>query len=331
MGVAVAVLAVSLTATATPQPRYDPAAVARARGLRRKPQGGGYAPLDDAPPPPAPTPRQLLALLTRERAARGLRPYDLRVLVSLLAVLRYLHRLGRARPARAQIASSMPQLVAGLALLVGCRNLKRDRRPCTWVVTGPAVPAAARTRARRIIEFRAKPNGTGSTYEPTQAGSELSEVMLALHDWGSKWAELKPEHAHPGVVLWAWVTFWLDHDRLPRRRVVVRFDYPTVPGPAPRGWVLIEHGDAEVCLKHPGGEEDLIVVIRDPVAFARWHLGQLDWAAALRSGATEVHASRTMARALPTWNRRGWAPDDPRARFEPPPHPPQPTTAATPA
>jgi hypothetical protein len=92
---------------------------ARARGLRRKLQGGGYASLDDAPPPAAPTPRQLLALLSRERAARGVRPYDLRVFVSLLAVLRYLHRLGRARPARAQIVSSMPQLVAGLAPIMG--------------------------------------------------------------------------------------------------------------------------------------------------------------------------------------------------------------------
>ena len=112
-------LAVSLTATVLPQLGASAAAVARARGLRRKLQGGGYASLDDAPPPTVPTARQLLALLTCERAARGLRPYDLRVFVSLLAVLRYLHRLGRARPAGAQIASSMPQLVAGLAPIMG--------------------------------------------------------------------------------------------------------------------------------------------------------------------------------------------------------------------
>ena len=48
-----------------------------------------------------------------------MRPFDLRVFVSLLAVSRYLHRLGRARPARAQIACSMPQLVAGLAPTMG--------------------------------------------------------------------------------------------------------------------------------------------------------------------------------------------------------------------
>ena len=94
-----------------------------------------------------------------------------------------------------------------------------------------------------VIEIRPKPDGPGSLYEPTEAGRELSEVMLALQHWGSKWATLTPEHAHPGVVLWGWVTFGLDRDRLPQRRVLVRFDYPTLSGPGRRGWLLIERGD----------------------------------------------------------------------------------------
>jgi hypothetical protein len=101
------------------------------------------------------------------------------------------------------------------------------------------------------------------------------------------------------------VTFCLDSDRLPRRRVLVRFDYPTLSGPGRRGWLLIEHGDAEICERYPGGEEELIVVVHDPVAFARWHLGGIEWGDAVGSGAVEVRGSRALARALPTWNRRG--------------------------
>ena len=70
-----------------------------------------------------------------------------------------------------------------------------------------------------------------------------------------------------------WVAAYLDRDRLPERRVLVRFDYPTLSGPGSRGWLLVERGDAEVCEKHPGGEEHLVVVVNDPVAFAKWHLG----------------------------------------------------------
>jgi hypothetical protein len=154
-----------------------------------------------------------------------------------------------------------------------------------------------------VVEIRPKADGPGSTYEPTQAGRELSEVMLALQRWGSQWAELTPDHAHPGVVLWGWVTCHLDRGRLPRRRVLVRFDYPTLSGPGSRGWLLIERGDAEICEKHPGGEEDLVVVVSDPVAFARWDLGELEWSDALRGGAIEVRGSRALARALPTWKR----------------------------
>jgi DNA-binding HxlR family transcriptional regulator len=212
-------------------------------------------------------------------------------------------------------------------ILVGCHTFNEIADGCPGLSRTLLSKRLRELERAGIIEIRPKPDGAGSTYEPTEAGRELAEVMLALQNWGRKWAELKPEHAHPGVVLWVWVTFWLNRDRLPQRRVVVRFEYPTLPESGRRSWLLIERGEAEYCLKYPGGEEELIVVIHDPLAFARWHLGQIEWGAALRSGAIEVKGSRTLARALPTWNRQGWAADDPRGRFESDHHQPAPTPA----
>jgi hypothetical protein len=100
-----------------------------------------------------------------------------------------------------------------------------------------------------------------------------------------------------------WATFFLDRERLPQRRALIRFDYPTLSGGGSRNWLLVERGDAEICEKYPGGEEHLVVVVNEPVAFARWHLGELDWSRALRSGWIEVHGSSALARALPTWHR----------------------------
>jgi DNA-binding HxlR family transcriptional regulator len=37
-----------------------------------------------------------------------------------------------------------------------------------------------------VIEIRPKPDRPGSTYEPTAAGRELSEIMFALESWGRK-------------------------------------------------------------------------------------------------------------------------------------------------
>jgi len=188
-------------------------------------------------------------------------------------------------------------------VILGCRTFTEIADGAPGLSRGLLSKRLRDLERAGVIEIRAKPDGPGSTYEPSQAGRELSVVMLALQHWGSKWADLTPEHAHPGVVLWMWATFYLDRARFPQRRVLIRFDYPTLSGPGSRSWLLIERGDAEICDKHPGGEEQLVVVVRDPMAFARWHLGVIRWPDALRSGAVEVHGSRALARALPTWHR----------------------------
>jgi hypothetical protein len=87
--------------------------------------------------------------------------------------------------------------------------------------------------------------------------------------------------------------------------VVVRFDFSDQPPHARHVWLLVDHGDAEVCKHHPGFDEDVIVET-DGMTFARWHLKQIEWADALASGSIQVSGSRPLARALPTWNRRGF-------------------------
>lgn len=187
-------------------------------------------------------------------------------------------------------------------VIVGCRTFNEIAEGAPGLSRGLLSKRLRELERAGIIDIRPKPDGAGSTYEPTQAGRELAAVVWALGRWGSKWADLSPEHAHPGVVLWAWVNSYLVRERLPQKRVIVRFDFPTVSPRGKRGWLLIERGDAELCEKHPGGEEQLVVVVRDPVAFARWHLGHIEWREALRSGAIEVTGSRALAKALPTWS-----------------------------
>lgn len=199
-------------------------------------------------------------------------------------------------------------------LLIGCRTFNEIADGAPGLSRGLLSKRLQEFERAGVIEIRPKADGPGSTYEPTQAGRELWDVMLALQRWGSRWIELTPEHAHPGLVLWFWVWCSLHRENLPRRRrVLVRFDFTTLTGPGRRGWLLIEHGDGELCEKYPGGEEDLVVLIHDPVAFARWHLGELQWGAALRSGAIEVLGSPALARALPTWHRWEEPADEERA------------------
>jgi hypothetical protein len=155
-----------------------------------------------------------------------------------------------------------------------------------------------------VIDIRPKPDGPGSTYEPTRAVRELMEVLLALQQWGSQWAELTPEHAHPGVVLWGMGDLSSRPWPPASRAGAGPLRLPNAFGAGQPLLAADRLGDAEICERHPGGEEDLVVVVSDPVAFARWHLGELEWSDALRGGAIEVRGPSALARALPTWKRR---------------------------
>src|SRR4030095_12281903 len=115
-------------------------------------------------------------------------------------------------------------------VIVGCRTFNAVSAAPPGLSRGLLSKRLRELERAGVIEIRPKPDGLGSIYEPTDAGRALAEGMVALRHWGAKWGELTPEHAHPGVVLWMWGTFFLDRDRLPQRRVVVRFDYPTVSG-----------------------------------------------------------------------------------------------------
>ncbi|HEX7246859.1 MAG TPA: transcriptional regulator, partial [Actinomycetota bacterium] len=146
-------------------------------------------------------------------------------------------------------------------------------------------------------------SGRGFVYRPSEAGRDLGDVMAAMGRWGERWIELAPEHLDPGMVLHAWVHWYLALDRLPARRVVVRFDFPALRGTGSALWIIFDAERSEVCLHQPGFDEDVIVKAQ-PRALAEWHLGRIEWRDALLDGRIEASGTPSLARALPTWNRR---------------------------
>lgn len=154
-----------------------------------------------------------------------------------------------------------------------------------------------------VIISAAKPNGQGSTYGLTPAGADLLDVVDSLGRWAETWIEVLPEHSDPGFALWAWCRVQLDRDALPSGRVVVHFEFPDQPAGNRYFWLLIQHGDAEVCATDPGGEPDLRVVAQSS-AFVDWHRGAQTWSQATRAGDIAVSGARALVRAFPTWNTR---------------------------
>ena len=128
-----------------------------------------------------------------------------------------------------------------------------------------------------IVESAPNPDGRGRHYELTPAGHALFKVCVSLGEWGAAWLEIAPEHLDPFVALWSMCNM-LHRDRLPDRRVVIRFDFTGRQRPE-RYWLLIEQGDTEICKTYPGLDEDLYITA-EAEAFVKWHTGQLSWAEA---------------------------------------------------
>ncbi len=190
------------------------------------------------------------------------------------------------------------------------RNILHGGTTFTEIAGGaPGIPRSLLTSRLRelervgVIEARANAAARGFRYFPTDAGRDLADVMAALGRWGERWIALAPEHLDPGMVLHSWVNWYLERDRLPKRRVVVRFEVVGLPNRANQLWVIFDGDASEVCLTNPGFEEDL-QVRADARALAEWHLGRVEWTAALRQDRIRVDGPPSLARALPSWNRR---------------------------
>lgn len=148
-----------------------------------------------------------------------------------------------------------------------------------------------------VIERRVNPRAKGWLYYLTPAGQELVDVALQLGNWGARWLELAPQDYDPFVVLWAW-KMHVALDRLPQPRIVIGFDL--WDRPKEKFWLLLQQPEAELCVKHPGYDED-IVITTDSRTLTLVHLGRLPVAEAERGGAWRVDGPPVLIRGLPTW------------------------------
>jgi hypothetical protein len=69
--------------------------------------------------------------------------------------------------------------------------------------------------------------------------------------------------------------------------------------------MVLDHGQASVCLQHPGFETD-VLASADTAAFADVFQGYQRWSEAVDAGRIEVSGPPRLTAALPTWFR--WSP-----------------------
>jgi DNA-binding HxlR family transcriptional regulator len=157
-------------------------------------------------------------------------------------------------------------------------------------------------RLRRLIEAGVIRAGDGE-YRLTPSGEELGEVVVRLGEWGQRWAEpVRRANLDSRLLMWD-MRRRIALDRLPDRRVVVRFDFRGLPGAqrCPRTfWLVLTRAEADLCIVEPGHEVDLFVDA-DLAAFSRVWLGEVPIRQVIREGGIKLSGARDAARDFPSW------------------------------
>ena len=165
-----------------------------------------------------------------------------------------------------------------------------------------------------VVQTWPSPTGRGSEYHLTPAGKDLEPVVEALGKWAVHWLfdDLRPHEVEPVNLMW-WMHRRIDHEQLPSRRVVLEFAH-TAPERTTL-WLVLDRGEASVCVQHPGFDPDVVVTTTTP-ALAEVFQGHETWARATSSGAITVDGPPSLVRAIPRWFL--WSPfaDATRARAQ---------------
>lgn len=146
-------------------------------------------------------------------------------------------------------------------------------------------------------------SAAGGEYRLTTAGEELGEVVVRLGVWGQRWTEpVRKDTLDARILTWD-MRRRIALERLPQKRVVVRFDFRGVPAghKAPKTyWLVLERPEVDLCIIEPGFEVDLFVDA-DLAAFSRVWLGEQPLRQVIREGAIRLSGARDAVRDFPGW------------------------------
>lgn len=154
-----------------------------------------------------------------------------------------------------------------------------------------------------VISRERLARGRGHRYRLTRAGEECRAVIECLGAWGQRWTmRVERDNLDAGFLMWN-MRRRIALDRLPAGRVVVRFKFSGIPA-TKRGyrmfWLLLQRGQADLCVEDPGFEVDLYVDA-DLATMAKIWLGDTTFDLARRAGAVQLSGPLEIRRAFPSW------------------------------
>lgn len=170
-------------------------------------------------------------------------------------------------------------------------------------------PALLSKRLGELEQFgiivREMDEAGGPVYRLTDAGEELRPLIMSMGSWGQRWLEsqLSLKNLDPSLLMWD-MRRNLNPTPLPSRRVTIQFLYPDITRAQKSWWLIVDkesrHGTVDLCMKDPGHDVDLCVVVDLRTMTAVW-MGITTVREATASGKLRLSGAHELASLMEEW------------------------------
>jgi DNA-binding HxlR family transcriptional regulator len=138
------------------------------------------------------------------------------------------------------------------------------------------------------------------TYELTQAGWDLENIVTQMAIWGQHWArDNAMDDLDLGFLAWS-MHLRINGERMPPGRTVLQFEFSGAPTDFRRFWLINTDGKVDMCLKHPGFETDLLINANLREFVETWR-GFRDLRTEIKAARIKLTGTRQLRKAFPDW------------------------------
>ena len=187
-------------------------------------------------------------------------------------------------------------------LLAGSSHFNELRRGVPKM--SPALLSKRLRSLQRAGLVDRRSEGGRVSYELTEAGKALQDVVVALGAWGTRWiGDLGEDDYAPHLLFWDMqrtvpVPVW------PRERTVVAFEFDDVAAKAARWWLVVNGDQVEACDFDPGYDVAARVQTHLTSLVRIWR-GELTWPDALATSSVTIDAPSRVRAQIPGWIGQG--------------------------
>ena len=157
-------------------------------------------------------------------------------------------------------------------------------------------------RERGLVVKRKIPGQRGHEYFPTECCRELQPIILALGDWGMRWARTNlSEKDYDVEMLMLYLQRSVVTEKLVGRQTVLRFRFTDIET-YPDWWLVASGDEIDLCVRDPGHEVDVYFTSSVKTLADIW-MGENTYRSAMQDGSLKVVGPRALTDNIGSWMR----------------------------